>query len=195
MAACPNMPRCDGCRNCSQGLLFEQRTARLLKCSVRDHQRGWRIRRPGIIDPLHFRSKCCVFGLGVGDIHGRPDPHQRVEFSCGFTLQANAPMRVWCGMHKTLMKTVGGSELTPITHGISDVTPRPTASGRNYSIALHAESVRSRAFVLLFRINTEIASGRWFRGHTNRNGRRHQATVAFHYINVFPRERNFHAHG
>ena len=167
MAASPNMPWCDGCRNSSQGLLFEQRSARLLKCPVRDHKRGWRIRRSRIIDPLHFRSQCCVFGLGVSDIHRRPDSHERVEFSCRFTLQANAPMCMWCGMHKTLMKTVGGSELTPISHGISDVTPSPTAGRRNYSIALHAESVRSRTFVLLFRINGEIAPGRRFRGHAN----------------------------
>src|SRR5512133_913369 len=103
-------------------------------------------------------------------------------------------MCVWCGMHKTLVKTVGGSELTPISHRISNVTPWPTASRRNYSIALHAESVRSRTFVLLFRINVEIAPGRWFRGHANRNGRRHQATVALHYIDVFLLEGNQNAH-
>src|SRR4029077_13693180 len=103
-------------------------------------------------------------------------------------------MRVWCGMHKTLMKTVGGSELTPISHGISDVTPRSTAGRRNYSIPLHAESVRSRTFVLLFRINSEIAPGRRFRGSANRNGRRHQGTVALHYVDVFLRERNQNTH-
>src|SRR5436190_23996799 len=103
-------------------------------------------------------------------------------------------MCVWCGMHKTLVKTVGGSELTPISHRISDVTPWPTPGRRNYSISLHAESVRSRTFVLLFRINVEIALGRWFRGHANRNGRRHQATVALHYVNVFLRERNQNTH-
>jgi hypothetical protein len=75
MAASPNMPRCDGCRNSSQGVLFEQRSARFLKCSFRDHKRGWRIRRSRIIDPLHFRSKCFVFRLGISDIHRRPDPH------------------------------------------------------------------------------------------------------------------------
>lgn len=151
----------------SQGLLFEQRSTRLLKCPLRNHKRCGRIRRSRIIDSLHFRSNCCVFGLGISDIHRRPDPNERVEFSCGFTLQANAPMCVWCRMHKTLVKTVSGSELTPISHGISNVTPRSAASRRNYSIALHAKSVRSRTFVLLFRINVEIASGRRFRGHAN----------------------------
>jgi hypothetical protein len=75
MAASPNMPRCDGCRNSSQGLLLEQRSARFLKCPLRDHKRGWRIRRSRIIDPLHFRSNCLVFRLGISDIHRCPYSH------------------------------------------------------------------------------------------------------------------------
>src|SRR5439155_735725 len=97
-------------------------------------------------------------------------------------------------MYKALMKTVGGSEFTPISHRISDIAPSPTASRRNYLIALHAESVRSRTLVLLFRINAKIAPGRRLRGGANRNSRRHQATVAFHHIDVLLRKRDFHAH-
>src|SRR2546421_7692059 len=97
-------------------------------------------------------------------------------------------------MYKALMKTVGGSEFTPISHRISDVAPSPTASRRNYLIALHAESVRSRTLMLLFRINTKIAPRCRLRGGGNRNGRHHQATVAFHHIDVLLREPDFHAH-
>ena len=162
MAALPNMPRCDGCRNSSQGVLFEQRSARFLKCPLRDHKRGWRIRRSRIIDPLHFRSQCLIFRLRSSDIHRRPDPDQRVKFGRRFTLQSDATVRVRSRMYKALVKTVGRSELTPVSHGISDISPRPTASRRNYSIALHAESVRSRTLVLLFRINVKIAPRRRF---------------------------------
>jgi len=117
------------------------------------------------------------------------------RFRRRFTLQSDAPVRVRSRMYKALVKTVGGSELTPISHGISDVTPSPTAGRRNYSIALHAESVRSGTFVLLFRINVEIAFRCRLRGHANRNGRRHQASVALHDVHIFLSERDFHPHG
>src|SRR4029077_1082715 len=110
------------------------------------------------------------------------------------TLQSNATVGSRHRMHKALIKTIRRSELTPVSHRISDVTPSPTAGRRNYSIALHAESVRSRTLVLLFRVNVKITFRCWLRGHANRNGGRHEATVAFHYINVFLRERNQNTH-
>src|SRR5207247_11296149 len=97
-------------------------------------------------------------------------------------------------MYKALMKTVGGSEFTPISHRISDIAPSPTTCRRNYLIALHAESVRSRTLMLLFRINIKITFRCWLRGHANRNGGRHQTAVAFNHIDVLLREQDFAAH-
>src|SRR6266480_8064303 len=98
-------------------------------------------------------------------------------------------------MDKTLMKTVGRSELAPITHGISDVPPGPTTGRRNYSISLHAESIRPGALVLLFGVDVEIAFGCRLRGHADRNGGRHQAAITFHHVDVLLGKRNFHTHG
>src|SRR5207249_3042382 len=117
------------------------------------------------------------------------------KFCRRFTLQPDATVCARNRMYKALMKTVGGSEFTPISHRISDIAPSPTTCRRNYLIALYAESVRSRTLMLLFRINIKIAFGCRLRGSANRNGRRHQATVAFHHIDVLLRERDLHAHG
>src|ERR1700748_3884659 len=97
-------------------------------------------------------------------------------------------------MYKALMKPVGGSQLAPVPHRISDVAPSPTASRRNYSIALHAESVRAGTLVLLFRVNVKITFRCWLRGHANRNSGRHQTAVALHDIDVLLRERNQNTH-
>src|SRR6516165_9056738 len=97
-------------------------------------------------------------------------------------------------MHKALMKTVRRSELTPITHRITDVAPRPAAGRGNYLTPLHAKSVRSRTLVLLFRIDMKIALRCWLRGHANRNGGRHQTAIALHYIDVYLGERNQNTH-
>src|SRR5215468_5809219 len=157
-------------RQCVAACLFEQRAARFLKRRVRDHNRGWRIRRSGVIHSLHFWPERGVFGLRSSNIDWSPNAHQCVKFCCRFTMQPNAAMRVRGWMDIALMKTVGGSKLTPITHWISDVTARPTTGGRYYSVALHAEPVRSRPLVLLLGINREIASRRGLRSHTNING-------------------------
>src|SRR5262249_40184526 len=96
----------------------------------------------------------------------------------------NATMRMGGRVDIALMKTVRGSKLAPITHWIADVTPRPATGRRYYSVALHTEPIRSRPLVLLFGINSEVASRRGLRSHTNINGGSHQTSVAFHYINV-----------
>src|SRR5215470_16012444 len=93
-------------------------------------------------------------------------------------------MRMGRRVHKALMETVGGSKLAPITHWIADVTPRAATGGGHYSVALHTEPIRSRPLVLLFGVNSEVASRRGLRGHTNINGGSHQASVAFHHIHI-----------
>ena len=174
--------------------LFEQRPAGCFKRRVRNHARGWRIRRVGVIHPLHLWSKCGVLRLGGSNVYRRADPHECVEFCSGLAVQSNAAMRMRGWMDIALMKTVGGSKLAPITHWIADVTARPTTGGRYYSVALHAEPARSRPLVLLLGINREIASRRGLRSHTNINSGSHQRPVAFHYIDVLLGKRNFHAH-
>src|SRR5262245_38132404 len=169
-------------RQCAATCLFQQRTTRFFKRCIRDHNRRGRIRRSGIIDPLHFRPKGRVLGLRCSDSHWSPDAYQRVKFCCRFTMQPNAAMRMGSWMDKALVKTVGGSKLAPITHWISDVTARPTTGGGYYSVALHAEAITSRALVLLLGINREAPSRCGLRRHTNINGGRHQAAVALHHI-------------
>ena len=174
--------------------LLKQWSAWFFKRCVRNHNRGRRIRRSRIIDPLHFRSDCCVFGLRSSDIDWSPNAHQRVKFCCRLTMQPNAAMRVGSWMDKPLMKTVGRSKLAPIAHWISDVTPRPTTGRGHYSVALHAKPIRSRSLVLLLGINREVASRRGLRSHTYINGGGHQASVALHYIDILLGKRNQHSH-
>ena len=174
--------------------LLEQWTARFLKRRIRNHARGWRIRRSGVIHPLHFRPERCVFGLRSSDVHWSPDAHQREKLCRSLPFQPNTAMRMRGWVDIALMKPVGGSKLAPITHWISDVTARPATGGGYYSVALHAEAIRSRPLVLLLGINREVASRCGLRSHTNINGGGHQASVAFHYINVLLGERNQHVH-
>src|SRR4029077_8906179 len=67
--------------------------------------------------------------------------------------------------------------------------------GRNYSVALHAESIGSGTLVFLFGIDIEIAFRCRLRGHANGNSRGHQAAVAFHHIDILLGKRDFYAHG
>jgi hypothetical protein len=174
--------------------LLQQRAARLFKRRLRDHDRRWRIGRSRIIHSLYLGSNRGVLWLGGSNVHRRADSHQRVKFCRRLAMQPNATMRMGGWMYKPLMKTVGGSKLAPITHWISDITARAATGGGYYSVALHAEPIRSRPLVLLFGINSEAASRRGLRSHTNINGGGHQTSVAFHYVNVLLRERNQHSH-
>ena len=67
--------------------------------------------------------------------------------------------------------------------------------GRYDAASLHTEAVLAGALVFLFGVNREIAARRRLIWQTNRAGHRHQATIAFHHVNVLLVERNFHAHG
>src|SRR5262245_19496110 len=98
-------------------------------------------------------------------------------------------------MYKALMETVSRSELTPISHRISDITPGAAAGRRNYSIALHTEPVRSGALMLLFRVNVKIPLGCGLSGCANRNRGSHQAAIAFHDINILVGKGYQYAHG
>src|SRR5262249_50190588 len=125
---------------------------------------------------------------------GTRGAYKEEKFARRFTLQANAPVRAWCGMDNPMMKAVRRRKLPPISHRVSTVTPRSTAGRWNNPAALHAETIRSGALMLLFRVNVKISLRCRLRGHTNRNGRRHKTTVALHDINVFLRQRNQHSH-
>src|SRR5574338_293938 len=151
--------------------LFQQRTTRFLERRIRDHNRSWRIRGSGIIDALHFRSKCRVLRLGISDVYRSPDAHHRVKLCRRFAMQPNAAMCMRGWMDKSLMKTIGGSELAPVTHRISDITAGAATGGRYDPVALHAESIRPGAFVLLFGIDFEVAFRSRFRSHANVHGR------------------------
>src|SRR5262249_2084691 len=144
-----NMPRCGEGRNQLRPPLFEQWTAWCFKRRIRNHARGWRIRRVGVVDSLHLWSKGGVLRLRGCNVYRRADPHKRVKFCRRFAMQPNAAMRMRGWMDIPLMKTVGGSKLAPITHWIADVTPRSAAGGGHYSVTLHAEPIRSRPLVLL----------------------------------------------
>jgi hypothetical protein len=180
--------------NACDAYLLEEWPAGFLKRRIRDHNRGWRIGRSGIIHALYFRSERCVFRLRRSNIDRSPNAYQGVKFGRCFTMQPNAAMGMGSRMDKALMKAVGGSKLAPITHRISDVSARPATSGRNDSIALHTEPIRSGPFVLLLGINCEVASRCRLRSHPNVNGGRHQASVTLHYVNVLLRERNQYPH-
>ena len=82
------------------------------------------------------------------------------------------------------------------TNNPSDIrhNGRAAAGGRYYSVALHAESVRSRPLVLLLGINREVASRCGLRRHANINRSSHQASVSLHDINVLLGQRNSDAH-
>ena len=175
-------------------ILFEQRPAWCFKRRVRNHARGWRIRCVRVVHSQHLWSKSGVLRLRGSNVYRRADSHQRVEFCRRFAVQPNATMRMRSWMDIPLMKTVCGSKLAPITHWISDVTAWPATGGRYYSVALHAEPIRSRPLVLLLGINREATSRCGLRSHTNINGGGHQASVAFHYIDVLLGKRDQHAH-
>ena len=147
-----------------------------------------------VVYSLHLWSKGGVLRLRGSNVYRRADPHERVKFCRRFAVQPNAAMRMRGWMDVPLMETVGGSKLAPITHWISDITARAAAGGRYYSVALHAESVRSRPLVLLLGINREVASRCGLRRHANINRSSHQASVSLHDINVLLGQRNSDAH-
>jgi len=85
-------------------------------------------------------------------------------------------------------------QIAPITHRISKLPTPSTARRRNYAIALHAEPVRPRTFVLLFGVDLEIAFWRRFRRQPNRT--RHsirQRSPSIH--NVFLESETSTRHG
>ena len=98
-------------------------------------------------------------------------------------------------MDKALMKTIRRRELAPVTHWVTNVPAAPAPRRRNNAIALHAESIRPGTLVRLFGIDIELASWCGLRGQANRNGRLHQAAVAFHHIDILLGKRDFYAHG
>ena len=176
--------------------LLEQRSARFLKRARSHHQRRWRIRRSGVVHPLHFRCKSFIFWLRGSNVYRGADFHQREKLRRGFAVQPNTSVCAWRGMNKTLMKTVARRKLTPESHRITNIAAgniRTRIRGNN-AAALDSEAVRARAFLFLLRVNCETAVRRWLRRDANRTGDRHQATVAFHHVNVFFCERNLHLH-
>src|SRR5205823_4451008 len=177
-----------------RNLLLKQWSARVFERRVADHYPRIGIRRSRIIHTLHSRCKSRVLWLRSGDVHRGPDSYEREKFWRCFAVQSDATVCAWSRMDKALMETVGRSEFAPITHRISNITASTTTSRRNYAIALHAEPVRPRTFVLLFGIDLEISFWRRFRRSPDGTRHSHQATVALHYINIFFRKRNEHPH-
>src|SRR5437899_2097306 len=175
--------------------LLEQWSARFFERRLGNHDVWVWIRRARVVHSLHLRADRGILRLGGRDVHRRADSHQRKEFRRSLALQPNTTVGARSGMDEALVKAVRRSELAPVPHRVADVTATSAASGRNNSIALHAEAVRSRTLVLLFGIDCEIAFWCRLNRHTNRNGGRHQAAIAFHYINIFLGKRDFHAHG
>src|SRR5262249_483547 len=117
------------------------------------------------------------------------------EFRRCLAFQPNAAVRPRCRMNKALMKTVSRGKFAPVTHRVANVMAACVACGGRYNaIALHAKPVLAGALVFLFRVNRETAAGGGFVREASRERCRHQRTVALHYVNIFPRERNFYAH-
>ena len=89
----------------------------------------------GVVHSQHLWPKGGILRLRGSNVYRSADPHQRVKFCRRFAVQPNAAMRVRGWMDIPLMKTVGGSKLAPIAHGISNVTAWPATSGGYDSIA------------------------------------------------------------
>src|ERR1700704_6595780 len=97
-------------------------------------------------------------------------------------------------MHEALMKSIGGRELAPESHGVTNIASGNigTGFGRHDSIGLHAETIGTRALVFFFPVNGEISSRGRFGWDANTGCHCHQATITFHYVNVLGRKRHFH---
>ena len=91
-----------------------------------------------------------IFWLRGRDVHWRADLDQCKKLWRSLAVQADATVRSRVWMNVTLVKSVGWSKLTPVTHRITNVAPRSATGGRNHAIALHTESVRSGTFAFLF---------------------------------------------
>src|SRR5438132_6957036 len=146
----------------SRSRLLKERSARFFKPSVGNHQPRVGIRCFGIIDALHLWPKRRIFGLRISDIHRGPDFHQREKLWRCFAVHSDTAVCARIRVDKTLVKTVRGRKLAPITHRVTHVTASPASSGRNHPIALYAKPVRPRTFVLLLGVDLEIAFRRWF---------------------------------
>src|ERR1700704_1350467 len=97
-------------------------------------------------------------------------------------------------MHEALMKSIGGRELAPESHRVTNVASGNigTGFGRHDSIALYTEAIGARALVFFFPVNGEISSRGRFGWDANTACHCHQATITFHYVNVLCRQRHFH---
>src|SRR5204863_9457303 len=111
-----------------------------------------------------------------------------------FTLQTNATVRPGHRMHETLMKSIGRCELAPESPRVTNIESGNIRAGfsGHYSIALNAETIRAGTLVFFFPVNGKIPSWRRFGGNANTACHCHQATIAFHDVNVLFRKRHFH---
>src|SRR4051812_20197526 len=138
--------------------LLQQFSARLRERCVGDHDVRIRIGGTRIVYPNYFRAQRAVLRLSRRNVHRGPVMHEREKLRSGFTVQANTTVRPRMGMNKSLMKTVGWRDLTPIAHGVADVTTRTTASRGNNGIPAHAKAVGAGTFVFLFRVDGEVTT-------------------------------------
>jgi hypothetical protein len=93
-------------------------------------------------------------------------------------------------MDEPLMKSIGGCELAPESHRVTNIASGNIGAGfgRHYSIALDAETIGAGALVFLFPVNGEITSRSRFGGNANTACHGHQATITFHNVNVLFRK-------
>ena len=109
--------------------------------------------------------------------HGRADSHQREEPGGGFAMQPDAAVRVRIGMNKSFVESIGGLELTPVSHRITRI-----------GLAL------TRRLVLFLLIDGKIAR----RSRSTRFAHvalgPHQKAIAFHDVNVLRGEGEFDYH-
>src|SRR4051795_5966110 len=139
--------------------LLQQFSARPRERRVADHDVRVRIGGTRIVYPNYFRAQRAVLRLSRRNVHGGPIMHEREKLRSRFTVQANTTVRPRIGMNKSLMKTVGWRELTPIAHGIADVTTWTAPSRGNNGIPAHAEAVGAGTLVFLFRVDREVTTG------------------------------------
>ena len=99
-------------------------------------------------------------------MHGRANSHQREEPRGGFAMQPDAAVRVRIGMNKSFVESIGGLELTPVSHRITRI------------------GLANAAFGLVLFDDGEIArrSRRARFAHVALDS--HQKAIAFHDVDV-----------
>src|SRR5438270_3246396 len=157
-------------------LLDQQRARRVLEPAVGHHYGARRIGIFALIEPGDLEAPFLVLRKRVRDMNRRADPGQREEAGCGFTVEADAAVRMRRGMDKAFMESIGRLELAPVCHRITAVR------------------FAGAAAVFFFVVDGEVAGRRRRIGFTDVALHGHEQTVAFRHVKILGAERQTHFH-